>query len=375
MSDPRAQNGTECCDESPLTWRSVLTDLLVCAAIAVVLCVIFLPVSQLRDLSLAQTLESCAQTFVITLCIGTAVGLLFRTAGPVLDRRLGRHGAMRWIGNGVLLAAGVAIGGEIALRLLGAIFSFNPSPWRMRVFQIGFTVSAVVVAGSIAMERLRQRARDVELREQRARQEALRAQLAALQARTNPHFLFNSLNTAAGLIETDPRAAENVLERLSGLFRYALASSQRSWVRLDEELKTATDYLEVEKVRFGDRLGIHIDVGQDARDVFVPPLVLQPLVENAVLHGVAQRPAGGSLWVGALRAADVLVLSVEDDGPGPGASSHRGAGTAMTDLRERLELVYEGGAAMVSGPGPRGGFRVELRLPARAAPGTGAEGA
>ena len=153
----------------------------------------------------------------------------------------------------------------------------------------------VVTTAAVGFETLRERARRVELKAQRAQQEALRAQLEALQARTNPHFLFNSLNTVAGLIDEDPRKAEEVLERLSALFRYSLEGSRTDWVRLEQEIENVEGYLEVERVRLGDRLNSEIDVAPGVENILVPPLVLQPLVENAVLHAIAPRSAGGSL--------------------------------------------------------------------------------
>ena len=191
----------------------------------------------------------------------------------------------------------------------------------------------------------------------------LRAELRALQARTNPHFLFNSLNTAAGLIEEDPAAAEQVIERLAGLFRYSLRGSERSWVRLSEEVEAVRGYLEVEAIRLGERLTSEVSVAPELAEVLVPPLVLQPLVENAVLHGVAPRKEGGRVSVAASRTDSTLVLSVSDDGHGPGSSPHRGSGTSMVDLEKRLQMVYGGDARFSSAAGAEGGFRVDLSLP------------
>ena len=153
----------------------------------------------------------------------------------------------------------VAFGGELALRVLSLI-GYSVAEMRSGVFQVGLVVVIVITTIMVGYEQLRERARKTELREQEAQQRALRAELQALQARTDPHFLFNTLNTVAGLVEEDPAAAERMLERLSTVFRYALEGSRNRWVRLEEEWSAIRDYLEVERIRFGERLSIELQI-------------------------------------------------------------------------------------------------------------------
>jgi sensor histidine kinase YesM len=129
-------------------------------------------------------------------------------------------------------------------------------------------------------------------------------------------------------------------------------------------------YLEFERLRLGDRLRATIDVDGALRGVLVPPLVLQPLVENAVNHGVAPRRSGGTIAISACTLDGKLRLCVEDDGPGPNGSTHRGTGTSQSDLESRLRLNYGEGASLIRGPGARGGFRAELILPLEPLPGS-----
>jgi sensor histidine kinase YesM len=147
------------------------------------------------------------------------------------------------------------------------------------------------------------------------------------------------------------------------VFRYALSGSRTAWVRLEEELEAVRDYLEVERIRFGERLQVSVDVAPGTGDTLVPPLVLQPLVENAVLHGIGSRTSGGQVRIDVAQHIPGLVLRVEDDGPGPGRSTHRGAGTSLNNLRERLRLVYGGRASVETTERDGGGFSVTLRLP------------
>jgi two-component system sensor histidine kinase AlgZ len=207
------------------------------------------------------------------------------------------------------------------------------------------------------------RAQEGRMREELAKRDALQARLDALQARTHPHFLFNSLNSIAALIELDATRAEQAIETLSELMRYAIHSARERMVSLSAELEAVENYLSLERLRYEDRLRLRIEVAEGLEDFQIPPLCLQPIAENAVLHGIATREEGGELSIRATMKKERLLLLIEDDGMGPGASSHTGTGTAMIDLRARLELLYGGRARLSSGAREGGGYRVELEIP------------
>jgi signal transduction histidine kinase len=208
----------------------------------------------------------------------------------------------------------------------------------------------------VAAERAALRVRELE-------NERLKAALAAVSARLNPHLLFNTLNTIASLIPSDPERAEHTLLQLSELYRGVLRASDRATHGLADELALVRAYLEIEQARFGARLQVVLDV-PDVIDLELPVLLLQPLVENAVRHGLAGRAAGGTVWV-RLEAADAFVtLVVEDDGVGLGRSAARGgAGTALADCRRRLELIYGGEARLELSERAGGGTCARVTLP------------
>jgi two-component system sensor histidine kinase AlgZ len=169
------------------------------------------------------------------------------------------------------------------------------------------------------------------------------ARLAELQSRIRPHFLFNALNTAVALVQIDPERAENVLEDLSQLFRVALAEVGSS-VTLAEEIDLAQRYLAIEQVRFGNRLAVSWDIDSATAQARVPPLVLQPLVENAVRHGIETSLAGGTVRVRAKMrhgSATVIISNSLPDTPG-----QPGAGIALANVRERLSLLHDFGASL-----------------------------
>jgi two-component system, LytTR family, sensor histidine kinase AlgZ len=164
------------------------------------------------------------------------------------------------------------------------------------------------------------------------------ARLAELQSRIRPHFLFNALNTALALVRVDPERAESVLEDLSQLFRSALAEVGAS-VSLQEEIELAQRYLAIEQVRFGPRLVLHWDVDARTHATPVPPLVLQPLVENAVRHGVEPAARGGQVWVKARLVRGQVVVTVSNTlAEEPGQPGH---GMALENVRERLRLLHD----------------------------------
>jgi two-component system sensor histidine kinase AlgZ len=164
------------------------------------------------------------------------------------------------------------------------------------------------------------------------------ARLAELQSRIRPHFLFNALNTAIALVRVDPARAEGVLEDLAQLFRVALAESGAS-VSLDEEIDLAQRYLAIEQVRYGARLQVAWDVDERVGRARVPPLVLQPLVENAVRHGIEPAVGGGRIWVQAFaRRGQAVVMVSNTLADAPSAPGH---GMALQNVRERLRLLHD----------------------------------
>ena len=191
---------------------------------------------------------------------------------------------------------------------------------------------------------------------------AREAELRALRAQLNPHFLFNSLNSIAALVGSDPEGARRMCERLGDFLRRTLALGARDAVTLGEELELVDRYLAIEQVRFGARLGFDRRIGPGAALCVVPPLLLQPLVENAVKHGVADRVDGGTIVVEATRDGGQLRIVVEnpldEDAP-----SRRGSGMGLDNVRRRLD-VYGAREARLDAVRDGEMFRVALTMPA-----------
>ncbi len=232
--------------------------------------------------------------------------------------------------------------------------------------------------------RMRREIEEARARAAALREENLRARLRALQAQINPHFLFNAFNALAELTHDDPAVAEQLVGDLAHLLRYSLRSSAEGVVSLAQELEAVRRYLRVETARLGDRLAVEEWIDADALDAPLPGLLLQPLVENAVQHGVATRTEGGLVTITAKRSEEGLHITVQDDGPGlpdevrealeraSGEAALRpvqlgggtaGAGGGLANVVQRLALRYRGAARIeVFDSDP--GTRVELRIPA-----------
>jgi signal transduction histidine kinase len=191
--------------------------------------------------------------------------------------------------------------------------------------------------------RAHQRARAQELAATRLQAAAAQARLEALRARLNPHFLYNSLHALAALVRVEPAAAEPAFERLGSLLRYVLDETGEE-VSLDEEWAFVRNYLELERLRLGDRLRVESQLDPDARPWLIPPLTVQPLVENAVRHAVAPRTDGGTVGIRAQVADGGLRITVWDDGPGATLDALRnGRGLGLRAVRERVEGVTANG--------------------------------
>jgi signal transduction histidine kinase len=212
----------------------------------------------------------------------------------------------------------------------------------------------VMVAGVAYATRATERAA-------RAEAAAARSQLAALRDQLNPHFLFNALHTVVQLIPREPARAAQAAEQIAGLLRTAI-EEDRDVVSLAHELEFVERYLDIERLRFGDRLRVRIDVADDAHHFPIPSFALQTLVENAVRHGATPRIEPTEITVAAATVVDGLRLTVHDTGAGPGPEPLRD-GTGLTRLRERLAALYGGRARLELGAGPAGGFTVSLTIP------------
>ncbi len=228
--------------------------------------------------------------------------------------------------------------------------------------------------GRLEARRIASVQRERKLQEDRLRAQITEAELRALRAQIQPHFLFNSLNTIAHLCIAAPEQAERMTTMLASIFRYVLTSTEDRLIPLEDEIRFIEDYLAIEQMRFGERLEIEIDIAPETRLMNIPPLILQPLVENALRHGLAPKIAGGLVRLATICDADTLRLVVEDTGVGLSSSKAamaHGTHVGLANTRKRLECHYGEHATFTLTDRAGGGVRASITLPQ---PGLGKSG-
>ncbi|MCG3119011.1 MAG: hypothetical protein ALAOOOJD_01339 [bacterium] len=253
-------------------------------------------------------------------------------------------------------------------------FLFGEAIWQQsQLFVIKYWLlhEAIIVyavfVGIFYAWRYQRQLREKERNEAELRLRTNQMELALLKAQLNPHFLFNTLNSINALVGSDPEAARRVLAQLAEVLRYSLESDRQPLVPLSAELHFVETYLAIEQARFGKRLQVQTAIDESAKPLLVPPMIVQPLVENAVKHGIAPKEEGGELILRVQRQNEVLEIEVADNGVGskdlPAAHLlNNGRGLHNTDLRLR-KIFGEASALQVNST--KDGFRVKFKIPVR----------
>ncbi len=233
----------------------------------------------------------------------------------------------------------------MALRtLVDSMLGNFPADWSVTglapQYHWNFLIYSVLVGGIIAYD-LEREARAKELRAYELEARLAEARLETLKAQLRPHFLFNTLNAISAFVEKDPKVARRMTAHLGDLLRHSLEGADRKEVPLAEELATVDDYLAIQQIRFAGRLVVERDVAPEALGASVPGFLLQPLVENAVEHGLLGKPGQGRILLRAERIDGSLLLTVQDDGVGlPSCGSEARSGFGLKSVTERLQALY-----------------------------------
>jgi two-component system LytT family sensor kinase len=227
------------------------------------------------------------------------------------------------------------------------------------LMMVYFGIVAIIHAAASRREAEMKTLREAQLQTlvERSRRDLLRMQL-------HPHFLFNTLHAISALMDQDTHAARRMITRLSDLLRLSLENDAAHEVTLEEEMEFLEKYLEIQKIRFGDRLTVRYEVDPSARTLLVPRLLLQPLAENAITHGLSRLEGPGTLSVEARRENGRLILRVLDDGPGVPEGGPRRQGVGLGNTRERLQQLYGADQRLVLENRPEGGAEVRVEIPA-----------
>lgn len=301
-----------------------------------------------------------AINMVFSQCIGLSIGsllmVLLRLRLPPLVRALG---AVAGVGVGAL------IGGVMA-RLLTGVGGSSDGSHEAQSLLLGLVFGAIAAGFFWLRERntnLEQELQAREVARLEAEKQGLAAQLRLLQAQVEPHFLFNSLANVAALVESDPKLAGTLLDALIRYLRSSLTRTRDEGGTLGDEMALLTAFLDILKIRMGRRLAYSFEISPELLSVPFPPMLLQPLVENAVRHGLEPKLDGGCIAVSARRDGERLHIAVRDDGLG--FADTPGSGIGVTNIRARLEALYGSGGRLELAPGVGGGVSATLTLPLR----------
>ncbi|GAA5783863.1 sensor histidine kinase [Chitiniphilus shinanonensis] len=345
------------CEPADTRWRSLLLLLIVNQGIALLL--------------LAAGISSGLwPTFLIANC----VGIVIYTAYAVAQRLVPWY----WARHALALPFGLLLG--LKLAALAGAYDVTQSlldpvtHWRLVVTCLLIAMAATIVISQY-FHNLEYRAQLAaeQRRAAEARQAETAAQLALLQAQIEPHFLFNTLATVHGLIERDPPLARTMLDHLNGYLRASLGRTRRPSTTLGDELELIGELLAIAAIRLQARLRYRIDVPDALRRAVLPPLLLQPLVENALEHGIEPALHGGEIVIeGRLDADGLLHLDVRDSGPGlrdgqPAFGDNGAGGVGLANVRQRLATLYGDAGRLALYPNAPHGVHAELRLPYREA--------
>jgi len=304
-------------------------------------------------------------------CVGFSIHLLYQLSSALIGRD--RLAAVTWPWRVVYYCGVPMIGIFVGFSLAFAIMGRNIIDVAQRApnFIVGSAVFSLVLS-AILYQFFKQKTLVAEAEAGRERERArvnelerlaIDAKLRTLQAQIEPHFLFNTLANVASLIDTQPAQAQRMLERLIELLRASLTAARQPSATLAQEVRLLGAYLEILRLRMGDRLAYTIDVPREFGDVSIPPLSLQPLVENAIRHGLEPKLEGGHVRVLARAVESGLEVCVEDDGLG--FAPRANAGFGLSNLRDRLAAIY-GGRAKMSIEDRAPGTRIRISLPLEA---------
>lgn len=309
-------------------------------------------------LTLLSPKERFWHEFIFAQCIGFSISIINSLALSRMSR-----GKLRYVALSVTLPISIVVGVAVAIRLTGSGRETYPNAWQPLLIGLFFGIIASITF--ILFERIGQLNLEVKQRQLSQIESAKRemeAQLKMLQAQIEPHFLFNTLANVSSLIDNDPLLSKKLLERLNDWLRVALTRARSDHITLGDELDMLENYLQILKIRFGERLRWTMDVPEDVRGLAFPPMLLQPLVENAVRHGIELKIGGGEIVIRAVIKHTVLCIEVNDSGVGLSSDADVG-GTGLANVRARLATLFGEAGKLTLENNAKVGVTATLELP------------
>ena len=299
--------------------------------------------------------SSFVQNLIISLCFGLSIS----SATNLVFEKV-QSGLRRTVALAISLPASTCIGAILAYLFTGHGELVGPHLWKTLLIGLFFGLIGAIVA--LLIERIEMGVKQWKLIKSESEKREIEAHLKLLQAQIEPHFLFNTLANVSSLIDTEPALAKQLLERLNDWLRVALARARSSSATFGDELDMLENYLEIMQVRFGERLRWRIEMPEEARALVFPPMLLQPLLENALRHGIEPKLGGGEIILRA--GCDEGSLRVEVIDSGVGLSANAGSGGAgLANVRARLAALFGAAGSLTLNSNADGGVTATLILP------------
>ncbi len=297
--------------------------------------------------------------FIFSQCIGLSIYAINATViCHISDKR-----RRLWV-LALTFPGSIMFGVTLGAWITGALDWSDQRAWISVVIGLFFGgIGGITYFLSLRIEQLDAEVKQRRMNEIESEKRQLEAHLKLLQAQIEPHFLFNTLANVSSLIETDTTLARKLLERLIDWLRVALARARSHNTTLGDELEMLENYLQILKIRFGERLNWSMDVTENIRSASFPPMLLQPLVENAVRHGIEPKIGGGSLQIRAQADGNQLRISLHDDGVGFSSDTDNKSGAGLENVRARLDALYGEAGKLVLESNTGGGMTATLEIP------------
>ncbi len=307
------------------------------------------------------TVISFEESFWVNFVFSQCIGLSIYAVNGIVVCRVGDK-RWRWLIVAFAFPGSILFGVTLGAWLTGAGDWNDPKAWVAVIIGLFFGgIGSITYFLSQRIEQLDAEVKQRRMNEMESEKRQMEAQLKMLQAQIEPHFLFNTLANVSSLIDTDPALSKKLLERLNDWLRIALVRTRSDNATLGDELEMLENYLQILKIRFGDRLRWDTDVEGEARNLVFPPMLLQPLVENAVRHGIEPKIGGGEIQIRASLSDTLLRIEVSDTGVG--LIGKEGGGTGLANIRARLATLYGERGRLTIQDGHNGGVTAILELP------------
>jgi sensor histidine kinase YesM len=261
---------------------------------------------------------------------------------------------------------GTIIGTELAVLLdssiLGSYFPMAKSSNKPILLSANLLMTLTLAIYAYTNIRVKKKLKQQIIKNEETKHLQIQTKLSALQSKINPHFLFNTLSAMADLVYKEPEKVEQMILNLSGIYRQVLEFPEDKKIRLKKEIGLVTEYLEIEKIRMGKRLEYEINTPPELNFLKIPPLLIEPLVENAVIHGIGPKPEGGKVSITVAKERDKVKIMVKDNGIGIGAEAS-GSGFGLYSIKERVQLLYPQRSTFKITTPSDGGVEVLLEFP------------